>query len=285
MKPDDQVTQRNVALSLWYQSQSRTLPWRTRPDPYYTIVSEFMLQQTQVQRVLPKFLAFVERWPTVQRLAHALPSEVLGMWSGLGYNSRALRLHASAQIIATNGWPTSVDGLVELPGVGPYTARAIASIAFGERVPAVDTNLRRILSRWFGASLSGSDLDDFAKQCLGDPSGDWNQALMDLGASICRARDPRCSACPVSDWCANPDIYAAPVRQSTFKGSTRELRGALVRAKLDGADLQTTGASLGRTQAEIAEAVATLTAEGLLPTRTTYEVPSTSQGSSGPESS
>lgn len=267
MISDAHVEERNVALFVWYESQSRSLPWRTRTDPYYTIVSEFMLQQTQVDRVLPKFLAFVERWPTVQRLARARPSEVLDMWSGLGYNSRALRLHSSALIIASKGWPKSIAALVELPGVGPYTARAIASIAFGEPVPAVDTNLRRVLSRWFGANLSGGDLDSYAKECLGDPAGDWNQALMDLGASICRTRNPECSACPVSEWCTDPNVYAAPTRQSTFKGSTRELRGALVRANLDGADLNAAGSSLGRSQKEIAGTIATLTSEGLLPSK------------------
>jgi len=261
------AAERNLALLNWYESQSRSLPWRTTPDPYYTIVSEFMLQQTQVERVLPKFGAFVERWPTVGDLADAPTSQVLEMWSGLGYNSRALRLHSSAQIIASDGWPRSVTGLLELPGVGPYTARAIASIAFGKAVPAVDTNLRRVLSRWYGARLDGTDLASFAQDCLGEPAGDWNQAMMDLGATICRPSSPECSECPVSGWCADPNMYAAPKRQSTFTGSTRELRGALVRANLSGADLDAAGTELGRSQAEITETIASLTSEGLLPTR------------------
>jgi len=261
------AAERNLALSHWYESRSRSLPWRSAHDPYYTIVSEFMLQQTQVDRVLPKFCAFIERWPTIEDLAKALPSQILEMWSGLGYNSRALRLHSSARIVAARGWPRSVAGLLELPGVGPYTARAIASIAFGVAVPAVDTNLRRVLSRWFGTSLDGNDLVSFAQDCLGVPAGDWNQAMMDLGATICRPRNPQCSDCPVSDWCIDPAVYAAPTRQSTFNGSTRELRGALVRANLNGADLHATGTELGRSQEKITETIAMLTSEGLLPPR------------------
>ncbi|MFV2000998.1 MAG: A/G-specific adenine glycosylase [Acidimicrobiia bacterium] len=259
------VADRNLALSTWYESQSRSLPWRRTPDPYYTLVSEFMLQQTQVERVLPKFRAFVERWPTAEDLAESLPSQVLEMWSGLGYNSRALRLRSSAQIIASSGWPKSPQGLTELPGVGPYTARAIASIAFGESVPAIDTNLRRVLSRWFGARIDGDELVSFAQVCLGEPAGTWNQAMMDLGATICRPRNPECSVCPVSDWCTDPTVYAPPTRQSRFRGSTRELRGALVRASLDGADLYATGTSLGRTKKQIDTAIETLRTEGLLP--------------------
>jgi len=261
------AAERNLALSRWYESQSRSLPWRTAPDPYYTIVSEFMLQQTQVDRVLTKFGPFVERWPTVENLAEAPTSQVLEMWSGLGYNSRALRLHSSAQTIASRGWPRSVQGLLELPGVGPYTARAIASISFGEAVPAVDTNLRRVLSRWFGARLEGRVLDSFAQDCLGDPAGDWNQAMMDLGATICRPGNPQCSGCPVSDWCTDPNVYVAPTRQSAFSGSTRELRGALVRANLNGDDLNATGTSLGRTKKQIDAAIEALRTEGLLPSR------------------
>jgi len=224
-----------------------------------------MLQQTQVERVLTKFEPFVERWPTVEDLAKSLPSQVLEMWSGLGYNARALRLRSSAQIIASHGWPESVAGLGELPGVGPYTARAIASIAFGKTVPAVDTNLRRVLSRWFGTSLDGAELASFAQESLGDPAGIWNQAMMDLGALVCRPRGPHCSDCPVSVWCTDPTVYAAPTRQSSFHGSTRELRGALVRANLNSADLHVTGASLGHTKKQTDDAIQDLRTEGLLP--------------------
>ena len=129
MTAESNQARRNDALMRWYSSERRDLPWRSDPDPYVTLVSETMLQQTQVSRVIPKFLAFIDRWPTVEDLAASQPSEVLAVWSGLGYNSRALRLREAAVIVAESGWPTSVNALQKLPGVGPYTASAIAAQA------------------------------------------------------------------------------------------------------------------------------------------------------------
>lgn len=257
---------RNGALIAWYQANARELPWRGAPDPYRTLVSEAMLQQTQVDRVIPRFVAFVDRWPTVDSLADADRGAVLAEWSGLGYNSRAIRLHMAAGVIADGGWPTTEEGLRALPGVGPYTAAAIASIGFGLTAPAVDTNLRRVLSRWEGAPLTGAALTAAAVTNVGEPAGDWNQAMMDLGATVCRPRSPRCGACPVQPWCADPTVYEPPRRQSAFGGSRRQLRGALVRAHVDGSDLRNAGGALGFSQREVEEAIAGLKNDGLLPT-------------------
>ena len=258
------ASDRNAALVYWYECEARNLPWRVFGNPYLTLVSEAMLQQTQVERVIPKFTEFIDTWPTVERLAEATTSRLLAIWSGLGYNSRALRLRESAQIITDSGWPTTVTGLQELPGVGPYTAAAIASIAFDVDVPAVDTNLKRVLSRWHGEPLSGEPLDVYASDVLASPAGLWNQAVMDLGAMVCRPKDPSCGTCPVSDWCADPTVYEPPARQSAFNGSRRELRGALVRAAVTDNDLHATGRSLNRADAEIEDTIVALKAEGLI---------------------
>ncbi len=267
MTPRAEVAARNDALLAWYAEHQRDLPWRRTTDPYPVLVSELMLQQTQAARVVPLFESFMRRWPTVEELASADTAEILAAWSGLGYNSRALRLHQAARRIAEEGWPTSAAGLAELPGVGPYTAGAIASISFGEATPAVDTNLRRVISRWEGEPLEGRSLHDAAAQMVGDPAGSWNQAIMDLGASVCRPREPRCGSCPVSEWCSDPAVYTAPPRQAAFEGSRRQLRGALVRAHLAGEDLLEIGLALGRSKDEIRITIGELDAEGLLPTR------------------
>ena len=272
MTSDGNVALRNAALLRWYGTKQRELPWRSDPDPYVTLVSEAMLQQTQVDRVIPKFEEFMARWPTVEDLATSDPAEVLAVWSGLGYNTRALRLRESAAIVADTGWPTSAAALQTLPGVGPYTAAAISAIAFGDRVAAVDTNLRRVISRWEGIPLTGRDLSRTAGSLVVDPAGDWNQALMDLGSTLCRPRNPKCADCPVSEWCADPEIYETPPRQSRFAGSARQLRGALVRAHLQGNDLAQAGRDLGRSNAEIEDTIEALRQEGLLPTATTPQV-------------
>jgi A/G-specific adenine glycosylase len=258
------ITARNEALLGWYKKNRRDLPWRSFDTPYATLVSEVMLQQTQVDRVVPKFGTFMQRLPTIRDLASVDTKTLLGLWSGLGYNSRALRLRSAAAIVVANGWPESAAELSQLPGVGPYTASAIASISFGEQVAAVDTNLKRVLSRWFGAPLAGAELQDAATLSLGVPASAWNQALMDLGSSLCSARTPGCGECPVESWCADPTIYQAPPKQASFKGSHRELRGALVRAHIAGEDPLRAGSRLGRTDAEVAAALSVLESEGLL---------------------
>ncbi|KAA3636515.1 MAG: A/G-specific adenine glycosylase [Armatimonadetes bacterium] len=261
------VRSRNANLLSWYASNKRDLPWRRTTDPFKVLVSEVMLQQTQVSRAIDRFEAFVDRWPTVDDLAAATNEEVLSEWSGLGYNSRALRLRDAAIQLSSSGWPTEPADLRTLPGIGPYTANAIASICFGAQIPAVDTNLRRILSRWAGRPLTGSDLEQFASSVVGAPAGDWNQALMDLGSTLCLAQEPLCDQCPVEDSCADPSVYVRAPRQSRFEGSTRQLRGALVRADLAGVDLIEVGTRLGRSPEEIDRTIGSLAEEGLIRSR------------------
>jgi A/G-specific adenine glycosylase len=221
--------ERNAALGAWFLEHDRRLPWRRERSPYRVLVSEAMLQQTQAARVIPYFERFIAAFPTVTDLAVAPLADVLRLWSGLGYNRRARRLHEAAKRIAADGWPTDVDGLMKLPGVGPYTAAALGSLGFGLQVPAVDTNLKRVLSRWHGESLSGRALQIAAEGAMGSDAATWNEAMMDLGAALCRPRKPRCEACPVADWCAGPDTYTPPPTQPRFEGSRRQVRGAVIR--------------------------------------------------------
>jgi A/G-specific adenine glycosylase len=231
-----------------------------------------MLQQTQATRVIPHYRRFMRLYPTPSALARAPLSDVLAVWSGLGYNRRALALHEAAKHITSEGWPTESADLQMLPGVGPYTAAAVACFAFGEQLPTIDTNLRRVLSRWTGQTLEGKDLDEFAVAEL--PTGratDWNQAVMDLGSLICRPSRPSCADCPVNDWCAGPDSYVPPRPQGHFRGSVREARGAVISTlvEMDGA---ATAAELvartGLAPSRIDEAVQGLTTDGLV---TVYE--------------
>jgi A/G-specific adenine glycosylase len=222
--------ERNEALLAWYGKRKRDLPWRTEPDAYAILVSEFMLQQTQATRVIPYYHRFLEQYPTIHDLAMASLADVLRLWNGLGYNSRAKRLRDAARIIAESGWPDTPEGLQQLPGVGPYTAAAIASFAFGARVAALDTNARRVLSRWHGEPLDGAVLRRVAEGDLAAEAGDWNQAMMDLGAMVCRPRRPSCTTCPVEPWCSGPDGYVPPPPEPRFEGSARQLRGSIMRA-------------------------------------------------------
>jgi A/G-specific adenine glycosylase len=201
-----------------------------------------MLQQTQVSRVLPPYEAFLERFPTVDVCAGASASEVVRAWAGLGYNRRAVNLHRAAVEIAMHGFPTTVTGLQALPGVGPYTARAVMAYALEADVAVVDTNVARVLARLHGRSLAGREAQTAADQLLarGDAWA-WNQGIMDLGARLCRPRAPRCEVCPLASWCVwcragrpdpDPAIGSAHVSggQSAFAGSDRQGRGRLVDA-------------------------------------------------------
>ena len=199
-----------AALLAWFCEKGRDLPWRRTRDPYAILVSEVMLQQTQVERVIPYYLAWLERWPTAAALAEAEPADVIREWQGLGYNRRAVNLHRAAQRIAAGGWP---NDLTELPGVGRYTADAIVRFAHGAHVLPVDVNIARVLER------SGGD--------FGPESA---QALMDLGATICLGRVPRCGACPLAPRCPSRGRRYAPLRrQSRFEGSFRQRRSRTLR--------------------------------------------------------
>lgn len=201
-----------AALLAWYRRRRRDLPWRENRDPYRVWVSEIMLQQTTVAAVLPRYEAFLRLFPTIAALARAPESAVLAAWAGLGYYSRARNLREAARrVVAERGgrFPSDYDGILALPGIGRYTAGAIGSIAFGRPWPLVDGNVIRVFARWFG--LPGNAKEPaLAKECWAraerlvpakDP-GDWNQALMELGATVCLPEDPSCGACPIASTCA-----------------------------------------------------------------------------------
>ena len=228
----------------WGAQNRRDLPWRLTRDPWSILVSEVMLQQTQAERVVVPYNRFLATFPTVGACAEAAPAEVVRLWSGLGYNRRALNLHRSARaVMGSHGGQLPEDdrSLRALPGIGPYTARAVRSFAFGEDIGAVDTNGVRVLSR----CVEGGALTMRRAQAMGDrlvpPGASWafNQAMFDLGATICRAR-PACERCPMRRSCrwrrgalAEPDPWRASpmVRpQSRFQGSDRQARGKLLDA-------------------------------------------------------
>jgi len=227
-----------ASLLAWYATEHRDFPWRRTSDPYAVLVSEVMLQQTQASRIAARFPAFMAQFPTAAVLAAASEAEVLAAWSGLGYNRRALALRRAAAEVARHGWPRDVAALERLPGIGPYTARAIASLAFGEPVGVVDTNVRRWLVRRFGLppSTPARELqvlaDSLASAGQDADAAPWTHATMEFGAGICTPRNPRCDACPISDPCPSRGLATVvPVpRQAAFAGSDRAYRGALLRA-------------------------------------------------------
>jgi A/G-specific adenine glycosylase len=221
------------ALLDWYERVRRPLPWRETRDPYALLVSEVMLQQTQATRVVPYYERFLARFPTPEALAAAPAADVLRAWSGLGYNRRALALQRAARAVSRSGWP---DDLTELPGVGAYTAAAVASFAWDEEVAAVDTNVRRVLERRDGRRRTAQELAARAAELL--PAGRaaaFNQAMMELGATVCRPRRPGCGACPLQAGCASAGRVppAAPARRARgerFEDSDRWARGRIVAA-------------------------------------------------------
>jgi A/G-specific adenine glycosylase len=224
------------ALLAWYERVRRPLPWRETRDPYALLVSEVMLQQTQAARVVPYYEAFLAAFPTPAALAAARPADVLRAWSGLGYNRRALALQRAAREVEQRGWPRD---LTELPGVGPYTAAAVASFAFGAQVAAVDTNVRRVVERRDGVRRGPAALAARAAELLPDGSaGEFNQAMMELGATVCRPRRPDCGACPVSEGCASAGRAEAPgarrAAAERFEDSDRWARGRIVAALVAG---------------------------------------------------
>jgi len=232
-------------LLAWSETSRRDLPWRRTRDPWAILVSESMLQQTQVARVIPKYVEFLERMPTVAECAHAPAGDVVRLWAGLGYNRRALQLHATARVCVERHdgqIPWTLDGLLALPGVGSYTARAVLAFAWEADAGVVDTNAARVLARTHGQRLRAADAQTRADDFV--PPGSawaWNQAMLDLGATVCTKRSPRCSECPIEPHCAwrrqgnaAPDPAegsAGTTRpQSAFAGSDREGRGRLVAA-------------------------------------------------------
>jgi A/G-specific adenine glycosylase len=210
-------------LLAWFGQNGRDLPWRKMKDPYAILVSEVMSQQTQVERVVPRWRRWLDRWPTVDALAAAPAADVIREWQGLGYNRRALSLHRAARHVATQGWP---EDLTELPGIGRYTADAVACFAFGHAVLPVDVNVRRVSERT-GHSFSPAAA----------------QALMDLGKAVCLARVPRCGACPLAGSCPSRGRrYEPERRQGPFEGSFRQRRAAALRLVVGGEQPEDTDA-------------------------------------------
>jgi A/G-specific adenine glycosylase len=242
----------NAALLAWYARHGRTrLPWRTTRDPYLIVVSEFMLQQTQVERVIPLYDAFVARFPSFAVLAAADAADVVRAWRGLGYNSRAMRLHALARAVVERHDGMLPDGtgeLLALPGVGPYTAAAVRAFAFECDGAALDVNVRRVIHRVllgveYPPPAGARELDTLALAAVAPGRAhDWNSALMDLGATLCTARAPKCLVCPLRDACVaapiDPAQLAARAREHAparppqnalpFERTTRFLRGRII---------------------------------------------------------
>jgi A/G-specific adenine glycosylase len=237
-QPSPGAAAREILLD-WYGGRAAGYPWRRTSDPYAVLVSEVMLQQTQASRVAPAFESFLDRFPSVQALAGASRADVVRAWGGLGYVRRAVALHEAARMIVRDRAgrvPTDVADLTALPGVGPYTASAVASIAFGATVAAIDTNVRRVTARY----LRGVEPDEARAETLAADAqawvhpvrpGDWNQALMDLGREFCRP-SPRCDACPIAQGCrfasAGRRGRSSTRRQPPFEGSLRQVRGRVV---------------------------------------------------------
>ena len=271
-------------LARWYEMHGRhDLPWRGTAEPWAILVSEVMLQQTQVARVLPRWEAFLNRWPTPDACASASLTAILREWQGLGYPRRARALHDTASVVAATGWPDTEAGLRSLPGVGPYTARALRVLAFGaSSVPPLDVNIARVTAR---AAL-GLEPEEARQRSVeerlaaGRPRGmsrrDFTYALFDAGALHCRAR-PLCHGCPLATTCvARTRLAASPPerkrRSPRYRGSTRELRGAVIRAMLaesppatiEELHARTGPAATGRSASDIAVVLDTLVHEGLV---------------------
>jgi len=236
----------------WWEVTRRNLPWRHTRDPWTVLVSEVMLQQTQVDRVVPRWHRFLDRFPDVEACAAAGVGAVVQEWAGLGYNRRAVSLHGCAVAVVerhAGRFPDELDALLALPGIGAYTARAVLAFAFERDVAVVDTNVGRILARTAGRPLGAREAQVAADEMV--PAGEgwaWNQAVLDLGATVCTRRSPRCERCPVvagcawgSSGCAEPDpavgSHAVSRGQSRFEGSFRQGRARLLDALRTGSRL------------------------------------------------
>jgi A/G-specific adenine glycosylase len=223
-------------LLRWYRADARDLPWRGQ-DIYGVLVSEVMLQQTRVDVATPHYLRWMARFPTVESLAAASEEDVLRQWAGLGYYSRARNLHATAKAVARDGWPATQEAWRALPGIGPYTAAAVASIAQGKPYACVDGNVVRVVARLandagdVGTAQVRDRIAERAQAWLAPRSpGEWNQAMMDLGATVCTPRAPRCDACPVADLCAARKARTQGIlpRKGKAKAPVEEARAVAV---------------------------------------------------------
>ncbi|MDP9806663.1 A/G-specific adenine glycosylase [Trueperella bonasi] len=267
-------------LSRWYSTHARDLPWRKTTDPWAILVCEIMSQQTPVARVEPVWREWMDRWPTPADLASASPAEVLIAWSTMGYPRRALRLHAAAQLIAgrAQGFPRTYEELVELPGVGPYTAAAVVAFAFGKRSVVLDTNIRRVLARWHGQALPAPSQTkaEFSRAQRFVPDDDeraalWNAAIMEFGALTCTARSPLCESCPLTAHCewfqaGQPaDEHAARRKPQKWHGTNRQARGKIMaQLRKEPASRQALNAATALEPARFARALDGLLVDGLI---------------------
>ncbi len=231
-----------IDILVWGAEHLRDLPWRRTRNPWFVLVAEVMLQQTQIDRVLLKWPEFLEEFPTVTSCALSPTSEVVKKWAGMGFNRRAVLLHETAKFIRDNHGgkvPSELGALLSLPGVGPYTARAILAFAFEQDEAVVDTNVGRVLARWTGQRLKPAEAQELANSSV--PLGEgwaWNQAVLDLGSMVCRSKNPCCEKCPILSSCSWQGVGVDPAKgsagvsgtQSKFEGSDRQGRGKLVTA-------------------------------------------------------
>ncbi|HZY09748.1 MAG TPA: A/G-specific adenine glycosylase [Bacteroidota bacterium] len=251
LKPNPMMDQKanikkfHSLLLHWYNVNQRPLPWRDTNNPYVILISEIMLQQTQVSRVREKLPLFLKKFPTLQKLAKSSKAEVIRAWQGMGYNNRAVRLHQMSKNIIKNydgRIPSEASILKELPGIGDYTSSAVACFAFYKRVPVVDVNIRRVLSRIFWKMKSPSDMRKeeeiwrLAKKILPNNCSRWHHALMDLGATICTSRKPFCTQCPVIELCKSKFLHRhanrEKSRQKSFEPTYAGLQRRLWRGKI-----------------------------------------------------
>jgi A/G-specific adenine glycosylase len=261
----------------WFAPRVRAYPWRIRPTPYRVLVSEVLLQQTQAGRVAPHYRAFLKRFPSVRALAAAPVSDVIRAWSGLGYNRRAVALASTARAIVRDHGarvPSDPDVLRQLPGIGPYTAAAVASLGHGLAVPLVETNVRRVLSRAAlgrePGEVSPRQVEEVATSWLDAAHPvEWNQALMDLGREVCRPA-PLCDACPIRTRCRSAGrrnrSASSTRRQPRFEGSFRQTRGRVISVLSECGDVSvaTLARATGEPLARVREAVEALAADGLV---------------------
>ena len=219
-------------LLIWYKENRRSFNWRHTNDPWKILLIEIISQQTQIDRANTYYQKFIKKFPTPESMSQSSLKTILKMWSGLGYNNRAIRLHESSKLIAEKGFKNIYPNFESLPGVGQYTKNAILSFAYGDKVLALDTNLERVLTRYFAIDSTKDYVEKYSDFLLaGVKSRDLNQALMDLGSSICTSSNPKCDICPIEKGCEKFILKSKnPIEK--FKGSNRELRGKIIKLLL-----------------------------------------------------
>ena len=256
-------------LLTWYTNNKRSFSWRNTNDPWKILLIEMISQQTQINRANTYYQIFIKKFPTPESMAKSSLKNILKLWSGLGYNNRAKRLYESSKLLAEQGFEGIYPNFEILPGVGPYTKNAILSFAYGDKVLAVDTNLQRIIIRYFGIDNTKDYLREYSSLLLEDiKSEDLNQAFMDFGSSICTSSNTKCDICPLEKNCKK---YFLNSKNSIkkFKGSNRELRGKIIRLLLEENQISVKEIEkkIGEEESKIINAITGLKNDGLLKTR------------------